>query len=322
MTTASLPGRGHRGLEGRHQVHHLVVGGRLGRSGHHLSAGVLGVHQVEHVLAVGVAVAARLPLGRQRRHQLLGHRQFAFGDLDALELVELGEVGRGVELVLVDHHRQEQPAVDRPHDGHVLLGAHHEAGDGHLAGLLHRRHQQCVGLRAAPVGRHVVGPVEVDGIHLGEVHELLEVDGVGGPWLQRGQVVLGDHHVAALGDLVALRDGLGWHLAAVLGVHLAGPDPRAVARVDLIEPDVPLGDGRVQLHRDVDETEADRSAPDGTCHGALLRTAPSAGRPASGPAGEKATPHARGPVPGGIGQAPESTARATRSVPNAVRIAR
>lgn len=143
----------------------------------------------------------------------------------------------------------------------------------------------------------VVGAVEVDGIDLGEPDEALEVDRVGRLGQELGEIRLIHRDVGALGDLVPLHDlGVG-NLRAIHLVDALLADPCVVPTIDLVEPHPLLGDGGVELHRDVDESEADRTTPDGAWH---TDQYPRAARTSQA----------------------LSRARATRSVPNAVRMAR
>src|SRR5207302_3051438 len=69
-----------------------------------------------------------------------------------------------------------------------------------------------------------------------------------------------------LGHLVALHDVLVGHFLAGLLRHPLVADPGVGARLELVEGEVLMVDGGIQLHRHVDEPEADGSGPDGSRH--------------------------------------------------------
>ena len=257
-------GRGDGGLERGHQVRHLL--GLLRRGvDHHRLALRLALDQIEHAVAVLVAVLPGLEVRHQGLDQLLGHRQLALAGLDVAvdrDLVE--RVGRD-DLVGEEHglHR-DHPAV-RPQGHQVLLGAQHHARDAHPARVLHGVEQKLVGLGRAGVRHEVIGMVVEDRIDLIELDEVLDVDGPGLLGFERVQLVGADRHVAIRGDLVTLDDLLVGHLFA-FGVDPLLTDARARLRVDLVEAHGLLRDRAVQLHRDVDQPEADRAAPNRTWH--------------------------------------------------------
>ena len=125
---------------------------------------------------------------------------------------------------------------------------------------------------------------------------------------ERLELVGVDHDVAALRQLVALDDVLVGDVLTGLGRHLLQPDPAHGALVELVERDALLAHPVIELDRDGDESEADRPVPHWPRHVPSLpdRRHPKQGRGRERPATAQ----------------PASTARATRSVPNAVRIAR
>ena len=212
-------------------------------------------------------------LGQERFGQgvdeRFSHRQFLVGDLDVGQTVEFGELVSLRQLVGVHHHRHHQRTVERAEDRNVLLGPHHEPRDAHPVGLLHRPYQQRVRLGRVDRGNEV-GAVEVDRVDLVEIDEALQIEPVGGLGSERCEFLVGDGDVVALGDLVALDDVAELDLLAGDLVDALLPDARAVASVELVEPDRSLTRRRVQLHRHVHETEADRTRPHWSSHRCTL----------------------------------------------------
>jgi hypothetical protein len=82
-----------------------------------------------------------------------------------------------------------------------------------------------------------------------------DLDPVRGDQREVGQVLVGEHHHVAGGQLVALGHvGVG-DLLPVQGAEPAELDPGPVLAVDLPEGDVPLLGRRVELHRDHDQAK-------------------------------------------------------------------
>ena len=228
----------------------------------------VGLHldQRHDFLAVLVAVLLGLEVGGEGGDEALGHRHLLVVHLDRLEASQLVDVGRIDHLVGVRKGRHHQPTLLGTDRCGVLLVAHHEPPDRHLAARLHRSGEQHVRLRRA-VGGQVVGGVEVDGVDVGEVDELFEIDRLGGHRHERLELVGVDDDVAALGDLVALHDVVVADLVTGLGVDLAVADARHVAFVELVERHA-LAPHRVeQLDGDRHQPERDRSTPHRPCHG-------------------------------------------------------
>jgi hypothetical protein len=261
-----LLGVTHAGLERSHEIDDLLLGGGSWGGDNLLLARGLAVDELEDLVAVGVLVALRLERLGERLDELLGHAQLALAHVDAVHVLDTVELCRVVDLVGVHHGRHDQHPVLGSQRRQVLLGAHHEAGDRHLALLLHGALQEGVGLAGALVRRHVVRGVVEHGVDLREVDELLDVDRAGRLGVEGGQLVVANQDVLARRQLVALGDRLVGHLVTVGGRHLPVLDPRAGASVDLVEGHVLARHGGEQLDGDVDQPEADGTAPHGTGH--------------------------------------------------------
>ena len=128
---------------------------------------------------------------------MLGHRQLALVDVDLVEGLELGDAFGVVDLVGIDHRREQQLAVLRAHRREVLLRAHDEASDADLLRPFHGLGQQGVGLHRRLVGSEVVGRVVENRVDVGEVDELLDVDRAHGFGVEGGQLVVVDEDVLA-----------------------------------------------------------------------------------------------------------------------------
>src|SRR3546814_14616759 len=82
----------------------------------------------------------------------------------------------------------------------------------------------------------------------------------------RGDVLLFQHHVAALVVFVGLDDVLPRDFLAGLGVDPLIADPRVVARIEHAERDVGLALAGHQRDGDVEQPEGQRAGPDGAGH--------------------------------------------------------
>ena len=259
MPFASILGRLHAGLERGHQVDHLRC---LGSDRRHLElfTGSLALDEVEHALAVLVAILRWVEIGRQRFHQCLGHLHFLGADVDVVQHVELVDAANVDHLVGEHHGAHQQLAILGADGRHVLLVAHDESPDAHLAGLFHRLCQQHVRLGGL-VGSDDVRRVEVNRVDVHQIDELLEVDALGGRRDERFEFVGIDDHVPTLRHLEAFDDVLVGHIIAGLGRDLLQLDAAHRAIVQLVERDALLADAVEELDGDRDKTERDGSAP-------------------------------------------------------------
>jgi hypothetical protein len=153
----------------------------------------------------------------------------------------------------LQHHQALAPKQHDASKAYLLLGPHGVADDGK-------------GFLADAIGRReVIGRIEIELIDLLARHEALDVDGMIALDLHRLQLVVLEHDVLALGDLVALGLLLGLHrLAGLLVDELAAHTVASVA-VERAKRD-PLGGGRGREERDRtrDERELEIAFPVGT----------------------------------------------------------
>jgi hypothetical protein len=119
---------------------------------------------------------------------------------------------------------------------------------------------------ASSSGGQVISLLEVDRVDVFERDEVLDLDGPGLPGRHPLQLLGGDDDELALVHFVALDDVLVVDLPPGVLRDPLVPDPLLGPLLELVEPDVLLLGGRVQLHRHGHQPEADRPAPDRTSH--------------------------------------------------------
>src|SRR4051812_40841357 len=251
----------HARLERRHQVVRIVRGLAALRQRLHLALR-LRLDVLEQPLAVGVLELLRLELVLERVDELARH-------------VELGLLGvslraRDVEVLdrhelVVEAHRvhREDAVADGAERHEVLAVVEDPAADAGATGLVERVVQQAVGVLAVVLRAEVVGLVEQHGVDVAGADELLDLDE---PRARAGRcldLVLLEHHVLAVGDLIAADDLLVRDLLAFLRADALVLDAGAVVDVHLVEVDgLALGRG-MDLHGHVHAAERDRAVPDG-----------------------------------------------------------
>jgi len=145
----------------------------------------------------------------------------------------------------------------------VGLGAQAKARDGRLPGPAQRLPQQAEGAGGARLRPRVVGLLEVHGVHVGEVHEVADLDQVRGGAFGHGAqfVLLEEDHAAGPDFQAAHRVGPVDRFVLGLAHHLVA-DRAGIFPVHQVERHVVAPGGRKQAHGDVDQAEADRSAPE------------------------------------------------------------
>ena len=271
-----LPAHGGEALlEGGHQVGGLGRLGLVGGRADDLLARGLVLEHLEQLLAVLVAVLVGLEVGGERLDQLLRHVELALLGLRRLLGEDVVAQVLGLRHLVVEaHRRHRQDVVHRADRGEVLLVAKDEAGDRDLAGVAHRLDEQGVGLLGALVGAEVVGLLEVDGVDLVEVDEVLDLDRAGLLRVEVRELLARQGHVLVGGELVALDDVVVGDLLAVCLGHALVAHPGAVLLAQLAEAHGVLRDRAVQLHRHVQQAEADRPAPNRSSHSLITSTRP------------------------------------------------
>src|SRR3954471_8720105 len=188
---------------------------------------LLALDDLEQALAVAIVVARRVPVLRHRLDQRGGPVEPVLGRLAAAA----GDVLGRPQLVVEQHRGQREQAVADADRDEVLLRAHHEAPEGRAVGLLHHLDQQLVGAPAAlglALRQQEVRVIEVGGVDVDEVDERLDVDRAG---LARGggrEVLVGQHDLLPVVELVAVADVLEGDLLVLVGAEAAGLDRRAV----------------------------------------------------------------------------------------------
>ena len=167
-----------------------------------------GLDQLEYALAVGVPVAGRLPRLGEKRDQLLRHLQLAlrdrFGDREVVDL------GLAADLVGEEERLQHQRARRGADRREIFLRTKDEPSDGDLARVLHRPNEQGVRLLGAhaSLGSDEVALLEVHGVDVHEVDELLDLDGLGLLGAEGPQLVGIEEYELVAVDLVSLDEVL------------------------------------------------------------------------------------------------------------------
>ena len=257
---AAALGRRHAGPQDLGQVGGLLLGLGQVQAGRpdDVVALDLGLDHGLERLAVRVVVLIGLEVLGHRVDERGGHLQLLRPDLDVL--VQEGEVGLA-HLVGPQQGLQRDDPLPDPQRGQRLALAQRHLGHGHLARRLQGVAEQRVRPDARLLGLGVVALVRVDGLDLGGRREVQHLDPVRGHQRQVGQVLVGQHHHVAGGQFVALGD-VG--VRDFLPVERADPaelDPGPVLAVHLAEGDVTLLRRGVELHRDHDQAERDRTGP-------------------------------------------------------------
>jgi len=98
--------------------------------------------------------------------------------------------------------------------------------------------QQGIGLDGPVLGHQVVGVLEVDGVDVDQVDELLDVDGPAGLGVDGVELLGVDDDIATPAQVVALDDVVVVDFLAVDRAHAFLVDTAAVGVVELVEPDV------------------------------------------------------------------------------------
>ena len=175
MRVRSRFGRGDALLEGGHQLLDRGPPGRGRLLGGALRRRAFGEH-AEKLLPVGVGVRVGIPFRLQGLDERDREVQLPLVDLDAVQVGS--EIGRVSDLVAEEHRLDGQHLLHRADRHEVRLGSQHEPPDPDPPRLAHRVMEQDV--RLGRLGRHrdrVVALVEVDGVDLLELDEILDVDG-------------------------------------------------------------------------------------------------------------------------------------------------
>jgi hypothetical protein len=123
--------------------------------------------------------------------------------------------------------------------------------------------EQPVGALAALVGAEVIALVDPHRVDRHRGHELLDRDRAGGDRIERLELLVREHHVLALGVLVAFDRVVAIDDLVALGADVLLLEPRTVGVVQHVEVDIAGGlVGGVELGRDRHQTERDRGSAD------------------------------------------------------------
>ena len=148
------------------------------------------------------------------------------------------------------HGVQGQRVILGPDGDEVLLVPHDQGGDGHLAGVRHGLAQQRVGLVGArALGGEVVAGPEVDGVDVGLVDEVGDLDLTRLLRLGRLELLLGEDDVLAAPEVESAHDAVLRDLLAGPLVDLLVADAVRRPLFELVEVDALVRGGRVQRRR-------------------------------------------------------------------------
>ena len=207
------------------------------------------------VIANGVVILLGMELiGRGLLDELLGERQLSVLDrhIRNRHICRAPKLGRIVQLL------HNQNAIHRTHQDEVLLASGRVLPKRRPARLLERLAQQSVGALAAFVWAQEIGFLEVKAVHFGERDELVDVDGIGGLFVERLQLLGREDDELSLGELVALGHLVPFDDLAVLGTDVLLLEAGSILLVHHVEADTGgrLARG-IQTYRDRDESERD-----------------------------------------------------------------
>ena len=216
---------------------------------------------------VGVLVVRRVEALGHVVDQALRERDLLRADTGGLQARRRQiQTRRGPQLVPIAQRDEHQRSAVRHHRGQVLLRADHDLGHRNAGRRAQRLPQQRVDLLAAARRRQVVRRFEVAERDLVGADERAYVDGLRRFDVGQAKVVVGEDDIPILLVFVALDDVRPVDvLAGGLAVALVA-DRRQVALVEHGELERLAVFGRVELHRNVHEAEADGSGPERARH--------------------------------------------------------
>ncbi len=163
---------------------------------------------------------------------------------------------------MVVHGLEHERVIAHAQHGQVLALVHDEAGDADLAAGLDGLDHELVALVPALARGQIVRSVEIHRVHVLEIDELLDLDGVPLLGLEPGELLLLDDDVLIGRDLEAAR-GLAEVVlfARVRAVELA-TQPAGAVRGHHVKVHLAIAHHRVELDRNIHETERDRATPE------------------------------------------------------------
>src|SRR5260370_12934982 len=150
------------------------------------------------------------------------------------------------------------------HDVFQLM--HGELGDGSITGLFHCFHEQLICLHSSVFRRHVIGGIEVERIHLTELHELQDFHDARGGRLDLVEFLFAEQDILILFVFVALHNFRPFDVSIANGTKQWLLETRMALFVELVETDS-FAAGRSR-HADGHRNQAKRELafPDGRGH--------------------------------------------------------
>ena len=214
---------------------------------------------------VSVGVLLGVEVSGHRLHHLPGHLQFGGPDLDVsteCRKVRLADLIRPQQCV--HHHDFALAEVLDAQSRQSGLVAQREVDDGDPVRRGKRLGKQHIGFRGFAIRFQKVAAVVEQWVDLGGGNELQDRDLVAAFLRQGGDVLFGDHHGLAAVCFVGLGDVAVLHHLIAFTADTLVLDPAIVCCVHLMKLQVVVLGGAVDLHGHVDQTERDRTLPDGT----------------------------------------------------------
>ena len=132
--------------------------------------------------------------------ELLRQLEFGFRHLGRLDAEVLQVANFRFEMQLM----HGETVRDRSYHYDVFFAARDPTPDRTLSGFTQRGRKQRVGLRAALVGRQIIGAVKINRVDRLQRDELADIDCMGRRVLERLQLLGTEHDILVLGEFVAL----------------------------------------------------------------------------------------------------------------------
>src|SRR5467141_617905 len=229
--------------------------------GDFLSFELGGDHRL-HVFLILVPVFLRIEWSRKTLDKLLRELLFLLFHFDLV-----GRNGFSCAYLIGIEHRVQRHALSPWPDNHnVFALMHGELGNGSVAGFFHGFHEQLISLHSSIFGRDVVGRIEVQRIHLIQLHELQDFHHARRGRFDLVEFLFAEQHVLILFVFVALHNFGPLHVAIANGTKQGLLEARMALFVELVETDsFAAGRGKHSYwHRNQAKREV--AFPDGRSH--------------------------------------------------------
>jgi hypothetical protein len=132
--------------------------------------------------------------------------------------------------------------------------------------------EQRIGAAASFVGHHVIGGLEIHGVHIAGLHELEDLHGLGGLGFDLLDFVRFDDDVLVLAKLVTFDDFAALDHLVFQGTDILLLDPLVVGPVEHVKGDTAATRAGEQAHRHGNQAKGQISRPNGSRHNVSPRT--------------------------------------------------